>query len=81
MIKSIPTSAIESDGSDVTSAALGPAFPEGLFVAMSQGGVFHYYAWPDMAGPDLVVAPDGRLPAPENVSQPRAPGRSRPRHP
>ena len=68
VIKSIPTSTLESDGSEVTSAALGPAFPEGLFVAMSEGRVFHYYAWPDLARPDLAVALDGRLPAPENAS-------------
>jgi 3-phytase len=58
-IKTVRTSTIESDGSDVTSARLGPRFPDGLFVAMSEGGVFHYYAWPDVAGPDLVIAPDG----------------------
>ncbi len=71
VIKSIPTSTIESDGSEVTNAALGTAFPEGLFVAMSEGGVFHYYAWPDMARPDLAVAPDGRLPAPDSASPPK----------
>jgi len=42
-------SAIESDGSEVTSAALGPKFPHGLFVAMSNGRVFHYYGWEDIA--------------------------------
>lgn len=42
-------SAIESDGSEVTSTPLGPKFPHGLFVAMSNGRVFHYYAWEDIA--------------------------------
>ena len=58
-LKSIEVSAIESDGSEVTNAALGPAFPNGLFVAMSNGKVFHYYSWDDLAGPDLKRAPNG----------------------
>jgi myo-inositol-hexaphosphate 3-phosphohydrolase len=60
LIKKVYTSTIESDGSEVTSTVLGQAFPEGLFVAMSEGGTFHYYAWPDVAGSELAVAPDGR---------------------
>jgi 3-phytase len=48
-----------SDGSDVTSAALGSAFPRGLFVAMSEDGTFQLYSWADLAGTDLVVAPNG----------------------
>jgi 3-phytase len=59
LLKSVRTSTIESDGSDVTSARMGARFPDGLFVAMSEGGVFHYYAWPDVAGAELVIAPDG----------------------
>jgi 3-phytase len=58
-LKSVPVSAIESDGSDATNAALGPAFPNGLFVAMSNGKVFHYYSWDDIAGSDLKRAPNG----------------------
>ena len=38
-----------SDGSDVTSATLSPAFPGGLFVAMSDDRTFHLYAWSDLA--------------------------------
>lgn len=53
LVKTVPVSAIESDGSEVTSAALGPKFPHGLFVAMSNGKVFHYYAWEDIAGGEL----------------------------
>ena len=60
LLKTVRVSTVDSDGSEVTSAALGPRFPAGLFVAMSEGGTFHYYAWPDLAGPDLAVAPDGR---------------------
>ncbi len=58
-LKSIDVSAIESDGSEVTNAALGPQFPNGLFVAMSNGKVFHYYSWDDIAGTDLKRAPNG----------------------
>lgn len=39
----------ESDGSDVTHFALNPNFPQGLFVAMSDDGTFHYYKWQDIA--------------------------------
>jgi 3-phytase len=59
LIKTVPVSAIESDGSEVTSMALGPKYPNGLFVAMSNGKVFHYYAWEQIAGPDLKLAPNG----------------------
>ena len=59
LLKAVKVSTIESDGSDVTSRALGPKFPNGLFVAMSNGGTFHYYAWPQIAGRDLLIAPDG----------------------
>jgi 3-phytase len=59
LLATLRLSTVESDGSDVTSAALGPRFPAGLFVAMTEGGVFHYYTWPDLAGAELAVAPDG----------------------
>jgi 3-phytase len=59
LIKTVPVTTIESDGSEVTSRALGPKFPNGLFVAMSNGKVFHYYSWDDIAGTDLRRAPDG----------------------
>jgi 3-phytase len=58
-LKSIRVTAIESDGSDVTNVPLGAAFPNGLFVAMSNGRVFHYYSWDDIAGSDLKRAPNG----------------------
>jgi 3-phytase len=59
LLKTVPVSAIDSDGSEVTSVALGPKYPGGLFVAMSQGKVFHYYAWEDIAGTDLKRASGG----------------------
>jgi 3-phytase len=55
-LKVLRLAANESDGSEVTSAALGGAFPQGLFVAMSNEGVFHYYAWPQIAGGELARA-------------------------
>lgn len=44
-IAEIPFSTSESDGSEVTAVALGDRFPRGVFVAMSNGKVFHYYDW------------------------------------
>lgn len=58
-LKSVDISAIESDGSEVTNVPLGPGFPNGLFVAMSNGKVFHLYSWDDIAGRDLLRAPNG----------------------
>jgi 3-phytase len=58
-LKSVPASTLESDGSEVTNVPLGPAFPNGLLVAMSNGRVFHYYSWDDIAGNDLKRAPNG----------------------
>lgn len=53
VVKIVEVAAIESDGSDVTSQPLGEQFPHGLFVAMSNGRVFHYYGWEQIAGGDL----------------------------
>jgi 3-phytase len=58
VVKIFDVAAIESDGSEVTSTAL-PGYPNGLLVAMSNGKVFHYYPWDDIAGRDLQRAPDG----------------------
>ena len=44
-IAEIPVSTKESDGSEVVSVNLGPKFPNGVFVAMTNGKVFHYYDW------------------------------------
>lgn len=43
-LASIPVSAIECDGAEITSVSL-PGFPNGMLVAMSNGKVFHYYNW------------------------------------
>ncbi|REA58060.1 3-phytase [Dyadobacter luteus] len=50
MIKSVKVTAFKSDGSDVTNVALNDQFKKGLFVAMSEGKVFHYYRWEDIIG-------------------------------
>jgi len=44
-IAEVPFSTSESDGSEVTAIPLGDRFPKGVFVAMSNGKVFHYYDW------------------------------------
>jgi len=45
LLAEIPTSTIECDGADVTNVNLGGAYQNGLFVAMSNGRIFHYYSW------------------------------------
>jgi 3-phytase len=56
LLKRVDVSTIESDGSEVTSVAL-PGFPGGLFVAMSNGRVFHLYAWNDLLAAARPPAP------------------------
>lgn len=60
LIKIVYFSTNNSDGSDVTNAVLNDTFPVGLFVAMSDNKTFHFYSWADVAGDDLVIAPDGK---------------------
>ncbi|MDM7988280.1 MAG: phytase [Smithella sp.] len=62
VVKSVHLSTSESDGSDMTNTAVSASFPAGLFVAMSNEGTFHYYSWTDIAGSDLVIAPNGIKP-------------------
>ena len=50
LVKIVKVAAKVSDGSDVTNVALGPKFPHGLFVAMSDDKTFHYYRWEDIWG-------------------------------
>lgn len=47
-LAAVKLSTLDSDGSDVTAAAI-PGFPGGLFVGMSTDQTFHYYAWDDIA--------------------------------
>jgi 3-phytase len=50
----IPISALETDGVEVTSTPLGPAYPKGLLVMMSTDRTFHYFRWEEI---------EARLPA------------------
>jgi len=59
LIKMFYVSTGESDGSEVTNVVLNEQFPSGLFVAMSDNQTFHFYSWNDIAGDDLIVAPNG----------------------
>jgi len=59
LIKVINVSTNESDGSDVTNGVLNRTFPAGLFVAMSDDKTFQFYSWADIAGNDLMIAPNG----------------------
>jgi len=45
MLAEVPTSTVECDGADATHVALGSQFPNGMFVAMSNGMTFHFYDW------------------------------------
>jgi 3-phytase len=56
LIKIVDVSTNNSDGSDVTSSALGDKFPNGLFIGMSDNQTFHLYDWADIAGKDLTIA-------------------------
>ncbi len=49
LITKIHASTKESDGSEVTSKALGADFPKGLFIAMSDDKTFQIYRWEDLA--------------------------------
>ena len=58
-VKVVDVSTTNSDGSEVTNVPLGPKFPAGLFVAMADDKTFQLYSWADIAGTDLVIAPNG----------------------
>lgn len=47
LVKTVKTSTIESDGSELTSAPI-PGFPGGLFVAMSDDKTFQFYSWDEL---------------------------------
>jgi len=44
----IPVSALDTDGIEVFSGALGPAFPRGMLVMMSADRTFHFYRWEEV---------------------------------
>lgn len=70
-VKSIDVSTNNSDGSEVTNASLGDLFPKGMFVAMSDNKTFQLYAWEDIAGDDLIIAPDGLPQHTKDAIQPK----------
>lgn len=45
LLAEIPVSTVECDGADAIHVNFGPQFPKGIFVAMSNGKVFHIYDW------------------------------------
>lgn len=47
-IAEIPVMTSESDGSEVSPVHFSERFPKGIFVAMSNGKVFHIYDWQDI---------------------------------
>jgi len=49
-VKTIPVSAIQSDGSETVSVLLNTRFRHGLFVAMSDDRTFQLYRWEDLMG-------------------------------
>ncbi|MHA7130355.1 phytase [Algoriphagus namhaensis] len=55
LITTLPLSTLSSDGSEVSSMALGPDFPHGLFVAMSDDKTFQIYRWEDLAQTQLKI--------------------------
>ncbi len=59
LVKIVNVSTNSSDGSDVTNATLNENFPVGLFVAMSDNKTYEFYSWADIAGEDLIIAPNG----------------------
>jgi 3-phytase len=59
LLKMVDVSTNNSDGSDITSVPVSEKFPGGLFVAMSDDKTFQYYSWVDIAGKDLMIAPNG----------------------
>ncbi|MBU1100361.1 MAG: phytase [Bacteroidetes bacterium] len=48
LIKIVDVSTNNSDGSEVTNVNLGPKFPNGIFVAMSDNRTFQIYNWNDI---------------------------------
>lgn len=42
-VASLKLSTVETDGCEVYPDSLSPKFPNGVFIAMSEGAVFHYY--------------------------------------
>lgn len=48
LVATIPVQALETDGVEATSVALGPQFPQGAVILMSTDATFHIYRWQDV---------------------------------
>jgi len=59
LVKVVDVSTNNCDGCEVTNVPLNEKYPGGFFVAMSDNKTFQYYSWVDIAGKDLVIAPNG----------------------
>lgn len=57
LLRVVKVKAVASDGSDITNQPLGPNFPHGLFVAMSDDKTFHFYRPEDIIGPLFIARP------------------------
>jgi 3-phytase len=49
LVATIPVSALETDGLEVTAAPVGERFPQGALIMMSTNRTFHVYDWRDIA--------------------------------
>jgi len=54
LVKIVDVSTNNSDGCEVTNVNLGPNFPNGMFVAMSDDKTFHIYNWDDIIGKNVL---------------------------
>lgn len=54
LIKIVNVSTNNSDGSEATNVNLGPNFPNGMFVAMSDDKTFQIYDWNDVIGKNVL---------------------------
>ncbi|MGH1366630.1 MAG: phytase [Calditrichia bacterium] len=58
LLKVVDVMTQESDGSETISLPLGPDFPNGLFIAMSETKNFYIYSWETIAGGELLLRSD-----------------------
>ncbi|MBZ0180664.1 MAG: phytase [Melioribacteraceae bacterium] len=54
LVKIVNTMTNNSDGSEATNVNLGPKFPNGMFVAMSDDKTFQIYSWDDIIGKNVL---------------------------
>lgn len=54
LVKVVNVMTNNSDGSEVTNVNLGPKFPNGMFVAMSDDKTFQIYNWDDIIGKNVL---------------------------